>query len=503
MPRIRLQACNQAPIHSGADYVLYWMIASRRLRYNFALDRALEWCRELSKPLVILEALRRDFPRAGDRIRRFVIDGMWANGKEIGVSSVFYYPFVESRRDQGKGLLSALAARAAVVITDEFPCFFLPAMVHAAGKKLPVLLEQVDSNGLLPLRAAPNEFSTAYAFRRFLQKQLPDHLLQFPNANPFSGAALLRAEPLPKKITNRWPALDRSTAAQTENREFHVQGGSGAAKQQLETFLRHRLESYSTERNDPSADGTSGLSPYLHFGHISSHEIFSAVTKQEKWKPERLALRANGSRAGWWGMSPSGESFLDQLITWRELGFNTCHRRKDYDRFESLPPWAQKTLTDHAGDARPVTYTIEEFAAARTHDGLWNAAQIQLVREGRIHSYLRMLWGKKILEWTRSPQEALRVMIELNNRYALDGRDPNSYSGIFWCLGRYDRPWGPVRPIFGTVRYMSSANTTRKLNVKPYLEKYEQSRPENNSEEVRVMRRRSKGRSAHLSSRRP
>jgi deoxyribodipyrimidine photo-lyase len=159
-------------------------------------------------------------------------------------------------------------------------------------------------------------------------------------------------------------------------------------------------------------------------------------------------------------------------VTWRELGYNFCSLRPGFDRFESLPDWAKATLARHAQDPRATVYDLPSFAAAQTHDPLWNAAQTQLVREGRIHNYLRMLWGKKILEWTRSPEDALEVMIELNNRYALDGRDPNSYSGIFWVLGRYDRPWGPERPIFGTVRYMSSANTARKMSVKGYLRRF-------------------------------
>jgi deoxyribodipyrimidine photo-lyase len=163
---------------------------------------------------------------------------------------------------------------------------------------------------------------------------------------------------------------------------------------------------------------------------------------------------------------------LDQLITWRELGLNMCARREDYDRYESLPLWAQKTLSDHAHDRRPYKYTAEQFESGKTHDPLWNAAQMQLVREGRLHNYLRMLWGKKILEWSGSPPEALRIMIELNNKYGLDGRDPNSYSGIFWVLGRYDRPWGPERPIFGKIRYLSSENTARKIRVKNFIKKY-------------------------------
>jgi deoxyribodipyrimidine photo-lyase len=171
-------------------------------------------------------------------------------------------------------------------------------------------------------------------------------------------------------------------------------------------------------------------------------------------------------------MSPSAEAFLDQLVTWRELGFNMSCQRDDHDRWESLPEWAKATLTKHASDPRPHVYTLEELEAGRTHDALWNAAQTQLVREGRIHNYLRMLWGKKILEWTPCPREALDVMIELNNKYAVDGRDPNSSSGIFWVLGRYDRPWGPERPVFGKVRYMTSRNTRRKIRVRGYLEKY-------------------------------
>jgi len=149
-----------------------------------------------------------------------------------------------------------------------------------------------------------------------------------------------------------------------------------------------------------------------------------------------------------------------------------CHLRSDYDQYDSLPPWARQTLQEHAGDRRSHLYSLDQFEAAVTHDPLWNAAQRQLVQEGRMHNYLRMLWGKKILEWTPQPQEALAILIELNNKYALDGRDPNSYSGIFWCLGRYDRAWGPERPVYGKVRYMSSENTARKVRVQAYLERY-------------------------------
>jgi deoxyribodipyrimidine photo-lyase len=482
VPAIRVRPGNSSPVCQEGTFVLYWMIASRRTTWNFALDRAIEWAEKLCKPLVILEALRCAYPWASDRMHRFVVDGMADNARRLEGTGVVYYPYVEPASGEGKGLLAALASRACLVITDDFPCFFLPRMVAAAARQIPVLLEAVDSNGLLPLQQADRTFPTAYSFRRFLQKELPHHLTEFPKANALAKARLPRAKPLPREITNRWPKvsprhLNSSASLRTLSLDpgvppTDVRGGSALAQKTLRSFLRNRLSTYAEARNDPAQCTTSELSPYLHFGHISAHQIFSEIVKHEEWSPTHLALRSTGSLSGWWGISPPAETFLDQLITWRELGFNFCQTRKDYDRFDSLPAWALKTLRLHARDERSYVYSLDEFERAATHDPLWNAAQTQLLREGRIHNYLRMLWGKKIIEWTRTPQDALRIMVELNNKYALDGRDPNSYSGIFWCLGRYDRPWGPERPVFGTVRYMSSANTARKFHVAEYLRMY-------------------------------
>jgi deoxyribodipyrimidine photo-lyase len=392
-----------------------------------------------------------------------------------GKAGVGYLHYVEREEGEGRGLLEALAGRAAAVVTDEFPAFFLPKMVESAAARLPVRLESVDSNGLLPLAAATQVFPTAYAFRRFLQKNLVPHLLAPPLENPLSNAELPNPRPLPEEVRSRW-RLDlpdpRSLPIDHAVAPVDGAGGEKAARRTLERFLDERLARYAEERNEPELTVTSGLSPYLHFGQISVHEVFAALARQEDWSPDRLAAKATGSKAGWWGMGKGAEAFLDELVTWREVGFNFCANRPDYDRYESLPEWARRTLEKHAGDPRKAVYPLERFAAADTHDPLWNAAQRQLVREGTIHNYLRMLWGKKILEWTASPRDALAVLIELNNRYALDGRDPNSYSGIFWCLGRYDRPWGPERPVFGVVRYMSSENTARKMSVKGYLERF-------------------------------
>lgn len=486
VPELRIQAANSAPVMAARDFVLYWMIAFRRTQWNFSLERAAEWARELGKPLVILEPLRVGYPWASDRLHRFVIDGMADNAESIRQlknRGIFYYPYVEPRVDADKGLLAALARRACVVVTDDFPSFFLPRMVAAVGPRLDVRLEQVDSNGLLPLRATNRVFTTAFSFRAFLQKELPKHLDEPPLADPLLGLTLPPLMAMPAEIVQQWPAasaklLAGDAAALAELPIDHAvgvvadRGGHAAAVQRLQHFLEASLPQYAEQANDPDQNARSGLSPYLHFGHISSHEIFHELMKRERWTPRRFGKQTGGKREGWWGVGPAAESWLDEFVTWRELGYNmTCHR-DDYDRYESLPDWARATLARHARDPREFVYSLDEFRAAQTHDSLWNAAQTQLLREGRIHNYLRMLWGKKILEWTATPQDALAVMIELNNRYALDGRNPNSYSGIFWCLGRYDRPWGPERPIFGTVRYMSSDNTRKKLRVKKYLETY-------------------------------
>jgi deoxyribodipyrimidine photo-lyase len=483
VPAIRIHKANQQPIHDRGAYVLYWMIASRRLRYNFALDRALEHCRSLHKPLLVFEPLRVGYQWANDRIHRFVLDGMADNARVCASRGIQYESYVEPLPGSGKGLLAALAENACVVVTDEFPCFFLPKMVASAAKQVPVLLEQVDSNGLLPLRATDHAAQRAFDFRRILQKELPKYLEHFPHSDPLSKSNLLHVPSLSRESLAKWPPSSEAFLAADHAAIAHLpidhsvkptqtRGGYQAARAQMRIFFEKKFRLYAEHRNQPEMDVTSGLSPYLHFGHISVHEIFSELAHRETWKPQKLSLRPNGSRDDWWNMSPAAESFLDELVTWREVGYNFAFHRQDYDQYDSLPDWAQKTLQEHAKDKRESSYTLRKFENAETHDSLWNAAQTQLVREGTIHNYLRMLWGKKILEWSRTPQDAAKIMIHLNNKYGLDGRDPNSYSGIFWVLGRYDRPWGPQRPIFGTVRYMSSENTARKVSVKNYIHRY-------------------------------
>ncbi len=470
-------------MRSDGDFVLYWMVAARRLRWNFALDRAVEWALDLGKPLVILEALRTGYPWASDRLHRFILDGMADNARVAAGSGALYYPYVEDRSGSGSGLLENLSHSACLVVTDEYPCFFLPRMTRKAAQVLPVCVEQVDSNGLLPLRAAGKTYASAYSFRRFVHEELPSHIAGRPRPDMLSEVELAPPPSIADKITSTWPVADLASPSRRAKlcAELPIDhtvsvteqaGGELAAAATLNSFVRERLATYADDRNKPALTTTSALSPYLHFGHISAHEVFWSLSDAEGWTPESLAERPTGKRSGWWGMSPTAEAFLDQLVTWRELGFNMCATRHDYDQYASLPSWALTTLETHRGDERELIYSVEQFEKALTHDPLWNAAQTQLVREGRIHNYLRMLWGKNILRWSETPETALSTLIHLNNKYALDGRDPNSYSGIFWCFGRYDRPWGPERPVFGKVRYMTSQNTARKYRVQDYVERY-------------------------------
>ena len=458
------------------------MIQNRRPRSNFALQRAAELAREQGRPLVVLEPLRAGYRWASDRFHAFVLEGMCDNRAYFDAHGILYYPYVEPEPGAGKGLLEAFARRAAVVITDDWPCFFLPRMVAAAGRALDVRLELVDSCGLLPIHSVDRAMPTAHAFRRLLQRELPAHFTNVPLAEPVEVLQPAGEVDLPADLVERWPSasdalLEADPSALAELPIDHdvvrvaERGGFEQAARRVDEFVARRLGRYE-ERNQPELEVTSGLSPHLHFGHVSSHEVFLAVTNELGWSPSDVASTTNGSRSGWWNLPAAAEGFLDQLVTWRELGFNGALRIPNATRYESLPDWARKTLAEHASDPRGHVYDLGTFERAATHDELWDAAQTQLVREGWIHNYLRMLWGKKVIEWTASPEEALAILIELNNKYALDGRDPNSYSGIFWVLGRYDRAWGPERPIFGKIRYMTSQNTARKVRVKDYLKRY-------------------------------
>jgi deoxyribodipyrimidine photo-lyase len=432
---------------------------------------------------VVLEALRCDYPWASDRLHQFVLAGMADNAREFAKSRALYHPYVEPSKRHGRGLLRALSRHACVVVADWYPAYFLPRMLSAAASQVEVCLEAVDSNGLIPLSAQERSYPVARSYRAFVQRTLPHHLARFPEETPLAGLkGLPGLDALPAEITRRWPAVGADLRAGGASRlaELPIDhevgivtmpGGARAASKRLDWFVANRLERYGADHNHPDEDGTSRLSPYLHFGHLSAHDVFSSVMTHERWTTRKLAARGGGKRDGWWGVSPDAENFLDQVVVWRELAFNTCEYVPDYKGYASLPEWARRTLQQHADDPRPHHYTFAQLDGALTADPVWNACQRQLKTEGWFHSYLRMLWGKKIFEWSPNAEVALGVMEQLMDRYSLDGRDANSYAGYAWVLGRYDRPW-PERPVFGTIRYMTSGSAQRKLRMKRFLAAY-------------------------------
>ncbi|WP_420126229.1 hypothetical protein, partial [Longimicrobium sp.] len=494
IPPARLTPLNTARADPSRGIILYWQVMQRRTRYNWALEHAIKLAREWGRPLVVLEALRAGYPWASDRLHRFALDGMRDNARAYRAAGVEHVRYVEPRSGDGRGLLLALAERACVVVTDEFPEFFLPHMLQGAGRKLQrahVRLEAVDGNGLLPLREGEKAWTAAPHFRRLLQRQLPDALAHAPAANP-----LLRARGLPALegeaarwldgIRTRWPSPAEALVGDDAGEAARAlaalpidhgvppvdfRGGQEKARRVLRAFIDGKLHRYAEHRNQVEDAANSGFSPYLHWGFLSVHEVFAAIVDHEGWTSARLAPRPTGKREGWWGMSRDAEAFLDEIVTWRELSYNTAHWMPDHDTYASLPEWARATLDKHRRDRRAELFSRDELEAGATYDALWNATQGQLRTDGRIHNYLRMLWGKKFLEWTETPEEALAHMLHLNNRWALDGRNPNSTSGITWVMGRYDHAW-QERPVIGKVRAMSSVATAKKIAVGGYVERY-------------------------------
>ena len=480
VPAERIRLVVDAPPRAQGRFVLHWMRAARRVGWNQALERAVELARSLRLPLRVVETIAVNEPWASDRHHAFVLAGMAENRRRLEGRPVAYHALVEARPGQLGEALSALAPLAAAVVTDD-----LPALPEAAGvpwRDPGLRVEAVDAATVFPFRLSGREFLTAYLFRRQLQRHLAPWLARRPAADPLHGLRLPAAAPLPRELQRGWPEVGAEELAAPARLLAKLpidhavgptgQGGSAAAEARLKHFLSGPLDRYQEERDEPDLDGTSALSPWLHHGHLASEQVVAAALDRAGWTPRLLAEKVSGAREGWWGLPPASEAWLDQLITWRELGFGWAAFRADHQQLSSLPAWAQATLRRHAADPRPHRYTLAQLEAAATHDPIWNAAQRQLLQDGTIHNRLRMLWGKKILEWSGDAEEARETLFALNDRWALDGRDPNSASGLLWCLGRHDRAWGPERPIFGTVRYMTSDSAARKHQLKRYLSRF-------------------------------
>ena len=501
----RIHAPADAKPRPGGEFVLYWMQITLRAHDNFALNFAIEQANALRLPLQVYHGLRHDYPWASDRFHTWILESVvdlyqafeeaginytfwldrstghyaeWPAGNrpdgvpstEYGVPSSEYrvasshsvprtqYPVPARENQPARSPLVSLASRAALVVTDYFPTFIMPRQTRGLRERVATPVIEVESATVVPMAWHDREHSTARGIRPVLMDALPHFLWPV-------GTPELKVR---KKIDLDYDDLASRPAAGHHGRGTPIaelvakcdvdhsvppspsfRGGTTAGRARLTEFLRNGLKGYSENRSDPNQpDAVSRLSPWLHFGNLSIHEVL-------------LAAREAG---------PEDEyaKFLDEALTWRELAHNFCHKNPRHRTVAAIPTWARAELTRHETDPRPHLYSLQEMEEAGTGEPLWNAAQRAYLRDGWMHNYLRMLWGKTVLQWTPNAAEALRVLEHLNNKYALDGRDPNSYGGILWIFGKFDRPFYR-RPIYGTVRYMSLKAAAGKFDVGRYL----------------------------------
>jgi deoxyribodipyrimidine photo-lyase len=437
----RVRKIEEAGVRARAAYVLYWMRVNRRTESNHALHFASELANRLKKPLLCYERLTCSYPYANDRLHAFVLEGAAETAAALRKLGAGYIFDVQPTK-AGAGGFDRLVKRACAVVIDDWP-----ETLSGFAPPFGVDAYAVDSSCIVPWQCIGARSYAAYSIRPKIHRVL-ERFLQ-----PVAKVRLLH------KWTAELPELPALGAASCEidhsvPRSTLFRGGRKQALHRLNEFLEHRLRRYAAEKNQPAAHATSGLSPYLHAGYISSLEV--ALSVREYAGEHKLIA----------------EEFLEELIVRRELAFNFAWYAKRVDSLSELPDWARATLRAHRDDKRNPQYTREQFEQARACDGLWNAAQKELLLRGGIHGYYRMYWGKKIVEWSPTHEDALATMLYLNDKYALDGQDPNTYGNILWCFGLHDRPWGE-RPIFGMVRYMARSGMDRKTDVKAYLSEIE------------------------------
>jgi deoxyribodipyrimidine photo-lyase len=448
-PRVTIRS-GRSP-NSEGDCVVYWMQRAQRAFDNPALDVAVEAGNALDKPTVVFFAPVPFYPHANLRHYRFLADGISDIAEGLAKRNV---GFVLRRYPDHSLVKFCQETNPCLVIGDENPLRETEQWRQTATRKLKAPLWTVDADVIVPTKLLEKAQYAAHIIRPRLHKHLDEFLVQPSNFKakvPWNPKQKLQTLPIDSDITEDWK-LDRSISPVAGFR-----GGTKEALRRLHGFVSHKLKQYSKQRNHPEIDGTSDLSAHLHFGHISPLTIALAVKAAAAPKEEK-------------------DTFLDQLITWRELSINMVRFNPNYDNFENGEAWAHRTLADHTKDARPVLYSQKQLKNAETYDPLWNAAQMQMVNSGWMHNYMRMYWAKKILEWSRTPADAYRITVTLNDKYFMDGRDPNGYAGIAWAIvGKFDRPWFD-RPIFGTIRYMSLASTGKKFDSKKYIEQQTQPR---------------------------
>ncbi len=446
----RLHWLKKEPINAQGEYVLYWMNVDQRVQDNPALVWALEKANEKHLPLVVGFNLWEKYPEANLRHFAFMIEGLVETQHELESRGI---RFVMIRAPMPQGILR-LAQLARLVVCDRGYLPMQRAWRAELVREAPCPVAEIEGHVVVPVATAyPKEAYSAAVLRPALEKLMPIFLHDEdplpPAAAPFYSrdfAELLEGfEPVvPGPELTDSLAVDRSVGLTA------FRGGYTAAWNSFEEWRERHLAHYDTQRNDPNARAQSGMSPYLHFGQISARRLALA------------ALERGGEGAA---------AFVEELVVRRELSMNFVWYNPAFDRYDALPEWCLKTLHQHRNDPREYVYSLAEWEEARTHDPAWNACQLEMVRTGKMHGYMRMYWGKKLLEWSPSPELAWSWALYLNNKYELDGRDPNGYAGVAWCFGKHDRPW-TERGVYGTIRYMNYNGLKRKFDIEKYIDTY-------------------------------
>jgi deoxyribodipyrimidine photo-lyase len=437
----RIKALNKKELKKGA-YVLYWMQSSQRAKYNHALEYALSKGNELHQPIIVFFGITDHFPEGNERHYRFMLEGLREVKQTLekrGIQMVILHESPE------KGVLQ-MSKMASLVVVDRGYLRIQRKWRENVAKRIDCSFIQVESDAIVPVEeASPKEEYAAATIRSKIHRKLDHFLVPLKQLDPTVDSLSLNFGSF--DISNVGKAISKFQIDRSVQKVSSFQGGTKEAQKHLEVFLEGKLDRFPELRNDPTLDYLSQMSPYLHFGQIS---------------PLSIALQVKKTK------SPGVEAFLEELIVRRELSMNFVFYNEKYDSYEAIPEWARKSLKSHQKDKRQYLYCLEDLEQAKTHDPYWNAAQKEMVVKGKMHGYMRMYWGKKILEWSKTPEEAFRITLYLNNKYELDGRDPNGFTGVAWCFGKHDRPWGE-RLIFGNVRYMNDKGLKRKFDTDEYV----------------------------------
>lgn len=448
----RVRLLNDRDEDRKAEYVLYWMQMFKRATNNHALSFAVEQANERKLPLVVYEGLKFYYPWANDRLHTYILEGVEEKRRAFERMGIRYVFYLQKDKNSPKQTVKKLAARAALLVTDDFPCFIIPDHNRRIVEKATIPVYAVDSNGIIPMSCFEKEEYAARTIRPKIKRILDDYLQPFKETPIKIKKPDLKVDCPDTEVTEKNLLklvaecdIDHSVAPSPI---YH--GGETNAHKRLKHFLEKILPVYDETRSRPEIDGVSRLSSYLHFGFISPLEIALGVKDADA--PQKAK-----------------DDYLEELIVRRELSYNFTRHNKDYASLKALPDWAQETMKEHEPDERPEIFTLKQMERCETYDELWNATQREINLTGECHNYVRMLWGKLVIQWSKDYETAFAALDDLNNRLCLDGRNPNSYAGILWCFGKHDQAW-KERPIFGKLRYMTSASTGKKFDSKRYIE---------------------------------